>query len=282
MNNSCISILSTFLLLVSPLQTSCRPDNTNFYDNYYVTWGHDHALLLNQGREIQLSLDRKSGSGFESKLRYGSGFFHIRMKLPAKNSTGVVTTFYLSSRSSHHDEIDIEFLGGPEYKLHTNIFTYGQGDREQQIHLWFDPTKHFHSYKILWNAHQIVIYVDNVPIRVFKNKIKEGASYPAAQAMQIMGSIWKEEGWSSGGNKIDWSQAPFQAHYQDFYIDGCVSKEDGGSCNSSRYWWNSRKYWRLNPKQEISYQNVRRKYLTYDYCRDNSTSRAQHLECYNS
>jgi hypothetical protein len=37
-------------------------DNTSFYQDYYVTWGSDHLLLLNQETEIQLSLDQNSGS----------------------------------------------------------------------------------------------------------------------------------------------------------------------------------------------------------------------------
>jgi len=35
------------------------------------------------------------GAGFESKVHYGSGFFHTMIKLPDKNSIGVVTAFYV-------------------------------------------------------------------------------------------------------------------------------------------------------------------------------------------
>ena len=65
----------------------------------------------------------------------------------------------LSSQNAEHDEIDFEFLGnrtGQPYILQTNVFTGGKGDREQRIYLWFDPTKAYHRYSILWNLYQIV------------------------------------------------------------------------------------------------------------------------------
>ena len=65
----------------------------------------------------------------------------------------------LSSQNAEHDEIDFEFLGnrtGQPYILQTNVFTGGKGDREQRIFLWFDPTKAYHRYSVLWNMYQIV------------------------------------------------------------------------------------------------------------------------------
>lgn len=64
-----------------------------------------------------------------------------------------------SNTKYRHDELDFEFLGNRERKpitLQTNVFAEGVGNREQRIHLWFDPAADFHSYKILWNHHQIV------------------------------------------------------------------------------------------------------------------------------
>ena len=37
----------------------------------------------------------RAGAGFRSKFMYGSGFFHMRMKLPSGYTAGVVTTFYV-------------------------------------------------------------------------------------------------------------------------------------------------------------------------------------------
>ena len=79
----------------------------------------------------------------------------------------VINQWQLSNNEAHpgfHDEVDIEFLGttfGKPYTLQTNVYIRGSGDgriigREMKFHLWFDPTKNFHHYAILWSPKEIM------------------------------------------------------------------------------------------------------------------------------
>ncbi|GLT24943.1 hypothetical protein SLA2020_001040 [Shorea laevis] len=278
-----------FLLLGRVLATTRNTSNVNAdvsFDQFYqVTWGYDHVLSLNQGREIQLSMDKSSGAGFGSKQSYGSGFFHMRIKLPDKDSAGVVTAYYLTSNGGEHDELDFEFLGNREGKpitLQTNVFVHGYGNREQRIRLWFDPTADFHNYQILWNQRQIVFYVDDIPIRVFKNNTNVGVAY-TSHAMQVQASLWDGDDWATDGGqtKTNWSHAPFVAHFQGFDINGCQTQGPGidQNCYTSGYWWNTQKYWELDAGQQNKYENVRKSYMTYDYCTDKGRYPVPPAEC---
>ncbi|CAL5399077.1 unnamed protein product [Camellia sinensis] len=176
-------------------------------------------------------------SGIKSKLNYTFGFFHLNIKLPANDSGGVVTAFYLKSEDS---ELDFEFLGnrkGKPIRVQTNVFLKGKGGREQRIHVWFDPTTDFNTYKILWNQHQIVYFVDEYPIRVFKNNRRDGVGFPT-QPMQLMATIWNGDSWPTNGGKtkIIWAHAPFISHVRGFSIDGCpYDSSHRKSCNSSKF-----------------------------------------------
>uniref|UniRef100_J3MCS7 GH16 domain-containing protein n=2 Tax=Oryza brachyantha TaxID=4533 RepID=J3MCS7_ORYBR len=158
------------------------PPATVFDDNYVVAYGGDGYHMINQGTEIRLTMDRSSGAGFRSKLAYGSGFFHMRIKVPAGYTAGVVTAYYVASEPERdvQDEVDFEFLGdtdGNPTTLQTNVFVNGHGDREQRLRLWFDPAADFHDYAILWNPSHLVMFVDGTPVRVLKNLTSRGPEY---------------------------------------------------------------------------------------------------------
>ncbi|KMT15018.1 hypothetical protein BVRB_3g065220 [Beta vulgaris subsp. vulgaris] len=235
----------------------------NFHEAFEPTFGGHRVQISGQRSEqLSLSLDQGSGSGFRSKKEYMFGRIDMQMKLVGGNSAGTVTTLYLSSDQStgRHDEIDFEFLGnvtGQPYTLHTNVFSQGEGNREQQFHLWFDPTINFHTYSIVWNQKLIMFLVDETPIRVFRNYEDRGIIFfPKNQPQRIYASLWNADDWATQGGlvKTDWSKAPFNAYYRNFNIDtstnGSWKNHDLNENSSKRMRW------------------VQKNYMVYDYCSD--------------
>lgn len=250
--------------------------SANFYTDFASTWGKDHATVSGiKGSQLQLSLDNRSGSAFQSNKEYLFGKFDMQIKLVRGNSAGTVTTFYLSSNGSHHDEIDFEFLGnlsGNPHVLHTNIYSNGVGNREQQFYLWFDPTLAFHTYSVVWNPKQIIIFVDGNPIRVFNNYASLGVPFPNKQPMRIFGSIWNGDNWATRGGlvKINWTQAPFVASYKNFQVEPCVSKRRANTncaIYSKQTWWNQTTQ-SLDSRQQRRLAFLQRHYMIYNYCTD--------------
>ncbi|MCD7452299.1 hypothetical protein HAX54_016131 [Datura stramonium] len=195
------------------------------------------------------------------------------MKIPNKKTDGVITAFYLISDDQagrvRHDEIDFEFVG-TEGKLQTNLFANDMGGREEVFQLPFDPSEDYHTYQILYTPQRIVFFVDNIPIRTFKNNTMKGINYPT-RPMWIEASLWysQSEAWAG---IVNWAEAPFIASFQDFNISGCPY---GSNCMVSPDLnpWTRPK---LDPYQLQLIWNFRHKYLIYDYCVKN---RARFPEC---
>ncbi|GAV63085.1 Glyco_hydro_16 domain-containing protein/XET_C domain-containing protein [Cephalotus follicularis] len=262
--------VSLFLLMGSLVAVSA----SNFNQDFDITYGGGRAKILNNGQLLTLSLDESSGSGFRSKNQYLFGKMDMQLKLVPGDSAGTVTSYYLTSLGSTHDEIDFEFLGnlsGDPYILHTNLFTQGNGKREQQFYLWFDPTKDFHTYTILWNPRNIVYFVDGTPIREFKNLESRGIPFPKSQPMWIYSSLWDAENWATRGGlvKTNWSQAPFTASYRNYGAQACIwsSSSDSSSCSSTstNNSWLSQS---LDTTGQQRIQWVQKNYMIYNYCTD--------------
>ncbi|XP_065849872.1 probable xyloglucan endotransglucosylase/hydrolase protein 23 [Euphorbia lathyris] len=238
----------------------------NFYQDFMVNWGN--AKIEENGELLTLALDEASGSGFQSINEYLFGKIDMQLKLVPGNSAGTVTAYYLSSKGSNWDEIDFEFLGnlsGDPYILHTNVFSQGKGNREQQFYLWFDPTADFHTYSILWNPQHIIFSVDGIPIREFKNLESIGVPFPKNQPMKIYSSLWNADNWATRGGlvKIDWSQAPFYASYRNFNANACYMNNGESSCNSEES-----PEWLFDFARQGQMKWVQDHYMIYNYCKD--------------
>ncbi|KAM3193110.1 hypothetical protein ACQJBY_069965 [Aegilops geniculata] len=268
--------------VVGILVASCALAAASFDKEFDVTWGDGRGKILNNGQLLTLGLDKVSGSGFQSKHEYLFGKIDMQLKLVPGNSAGTVTAYYLSSQGPTHDEIDFEFLGnvtGEPYTLHTNVFTQGQGQREQQFRLWFDPTNDFHKYSILWNPKHIIFMVDDMPIRDFKNLEGKGIAFPKNQPMRLYSSLWNADDWATQGGRVktDWSHAPFSASYRGFKADACVVTAGGRPrCGASvgtevapgtgaaGEWYNQE----LDLTRQQRMRWVQRNYMIYNYCTD--------------
>ncbi|XP_059460022.1 probable xyloglucan endotransglucosylase/hydrolase protein 23 [Corylus avellana] len=257
-----LTLLSSFLALTA----------ANLSQDFDITWGDGRGKMANNGDLLSLSLDKASGSGFQSKNEFLFGKIDMQLKLVSGNSAGTVTAYYLSSKGSAWDEIDFEFLGnlsGDPYILHTNVFSQGKGNREQQFYLWFDPTADFHTYSIIWNPQRIIFSVDGTPIREFKNSESIGVAFPKNQPMRIYSSLWNADDWATRGGlvKTDWSQAPFTASYRNFKADACIWSSGASSCasSSSTNSWLSQE---LDTTNQDRLKWVQKNYMIYNYCTD--------------
>ncbi|KAM0031288.1 putative xyloglucan:xyloglucosyl transferase, Xyloglucan-specific endo-beta-1,4-glucanase [Helianthus debilis subsp. tardiflorus] len=257
MSSSLYSRSITFTLIVSThfLVVAYIAGATNFYNDFDLTWGGGRGKIARPGNTLTLSLDRVSGSGFQSKKEYHFGRIDMQLKLVAGNSAGTVTAYYLSSQGANHDEIDFEFLGnttGEPYTLHTNVYAQGKGEREQQFRMWFDPTSDFHTYSIIWTPQIIVFLVDDTPIREFKNREASGVPFPKNKPMRLYSSLWNAEEWATRGGlvKTDWSRAPFMASYRNFNVRPAGVLPQSNMTHRQKLRW------------------VKRNHMIYNYCTD--------------
>ncbi|KAK6917332.1 Xyloglucan endo-transglycosylase, C-terminal [Dillenia turbinata] len=266
------------LMVAFSIDSVAADSKASFEENFNIMWAEDHFSTSEDGQIWYLSLDKKTGCGFQTKDRYRFGWFSMKIKLVGGDSAGVVTAYYMCSDTGagpERDEIDFEFLGnrsGQPYLIQTNVYKNGTGGREMRHMLWFDPTEDFHTYSFEWNDEQLVFYVDRVAIRVFKNTKEWNNFFPNQKPMYLFSSIWNADDWATRGGleKTDWKNAPFVSSYKDFNVDGCKWEDPYPACVSttSQHWWDQPDAWHLSDSQKMDFAWVERNLVIYDYCKD--------------
>ncbi|KAL3522048.1 hypothetical protein ACH5RR_014882 [Cinchona calisaya] len=270
-----------FVVLSSPSFQETVAQTSSFDDNFIKTCPATNFNSSPDGQIWYLSLDKSSGCGFETIDSYRFGWFSMKIKLVGGDSAGVVTAYYMCSDCKNlgagpeRDELDFEFLGnvtGQPYLLQTNVYKNGTGGREMRHILWFDPTEDFHSYSILWNAHQILFFVDKTPIRVYKNANYTNNFFPIDKPMSLFSTIWNADDWATRGglDKTNWTLAPFVSSYTDFNVSACQWVDPYPACVSTttQNWWDQYPAWHLSDDQKLDYAWVQRNLLVYNYCND--------------
>lgn len=67
----------------------------NFIQEFDFNWGGNRVKIFNGGQILSLSMDKFSGSGFQSKKDYLFGRIDMQLKLVTGNSAGTVTSYYV-------------------------------------------------------------------------------------------------------------------------------------------------------------------------------------------
>lgn len=276
-----------FLCVGAILFCSCEADF--FSDLFAVSWGSQNVHPNDTANSVEISLTSDgTGATFSTNNTYLFGSFSVQIKLVPGNSAGTVAAFFIISNGDAHDEVDFEFLGnvsGQPYLLHTNLFSNGTGEREEDFYLWFDPTADFHTYQVIWNHELILWLVDNIPVRVYKNISNiNPLSFPSFRPMVVSSCIFDASSWATEGGQIpvDYSQAPFNVEYKNYVFDACLA--DGtsvGTCttNYEGNWWEQSPYNSFNSNFANQMAWVRQHYLHYDYCSDTTRYPTPPVEC---
>ncbi|MCL7037155.1 hypothetical protein MKW94_010034 [Papaver nudicaule] len=269
-------------VLVCAADASFNNVSTISFDEGYVPLFGDFNLhRASDGNSVRLLLDRYTGSGFISSSLYNHGLFSAKIKLPSDYTAGVVVAFYTSNGDvfeKTHDELDFEFLGnidGKPWRFQTNVYGNGSTNRgrEERYNLWFDPTRDFHRYSILWTSKHIIFYVDDVPIREVVRNEEMGGDYPA-KPMALYATIWDASTWATSGGKykVDYKYAPFVSEFKDLVLHGCavdpIQQVSAPGCSEKEADLESANYAVITPESRTAMSNFRQKYMYYSYCYD--------------
>lgn len=179
-----------------------------------------------------------------------------------------------------------------------------------KFHLWFDPTKDFHHYAILWRPNEIMyvnslppiiqfhhesiwvrfclnhsiflfisvfrFLVDDIPIRRYPRK--SATTFPL-RPMWLYGSIWDASSWATedGKYRADYRYQPFVAKYTNFKAGGCSAYSPAWCRPVSASPFRSGG---LTRQQKNAMKWVQSHQLVYNYCWDNKRDHSLTPECW--
>eukprot|EP00270_Netrium_digitus_P016202 TRINITY_DN5788_c0_g1_i1.p1 TRINITY_DN5788_c0_g1~~TRINITY_DN5788_c0_g1_i1.p1 ORF type:complete len:449 (-),score=62.81 TRINITY_DN5788_c0_g1_i1:158-1435(-) len=175
----------------------------------------DHCLGCDPSNTFgnaTIVFDQTCGSRFSSNQNYPSGVFSADIMCGQNDTSGLISSFYLSSLegSGTQDEIDFEFIGKNKTIVQTNVYVNGVGNREILNPLNFDCSQGFHNYAILYSSTAIVWYVDYQAVRLYVNtQAVDGTPYPT-KPVYLYASVWDASSVCGGcwaGTRQPWTYA---------------------------------------------------------------------------
>ncbi|KAF3621241.1 putative xyloglucan endotransglucosylase/hydrolase protein 28 [Capsicum annuum] len=285
--------LSVLLFLNVWFCTAFDVSTIPFNKGFSHLFGDANILHATDDNSLQLHLNQNTGSGFKSSDLYNHGLFSAKIKLPSDYTAGIVVAFYTTNQDvfkKTHDELDFEFLGnikGKAWRFQTNM--YGNGSthrgREERYTLWFDPSKEFHRYTILWTNKNIIFYIDDVPIREIVRNDTMGGDYPS-KPMGLYATIWDASDWATSGGKYktNYKYAPFIAEFTDLVLNGCAMDPleqvvNPNNCDEKDVELQKAVFSRITPRQRMAMKRFRAKYMYYSYCYDSLRYSVPPTEC---
>lgn len=182
-------------------------------------------IEIHQDSSMAITFDRLGcGGRIRSLTNYASGRFKGNIKCPEGETSGLLTSMYVSSceGSKHQDEIDFEFLGDNKRIVQTNFYVNGIGGHEQWVELDFDCSQAFHSYAIHYSKHKIQWFVDQRLVRTVlrEQQMEQQKPYPAKKVF-LYASVWNAS-WVNNGlwtGKWRGSGLPYVAKFNDITIE---------------------------------------------------------------